>query len=252
MQPFRVLPTVGLPAGTTVLEPGVRTLFTSTIRGPQTRVFTYTDAADGDWTTLVAVTRPPTDDAYDNPASPHGMGCLRAQVGSRAPGDNTADHMAVCRLTLSGSVLGPPGENARIIVQTAVRGQWQPQMFDAGANASNGIGELLRLSIQGKCATAQAASEAPNGTPAWTTLVTRCFDEPLTRQGLTADTGDVLFTGTRHTDAAGRTSFVRATGLSAPVLLGTFGQARAAGVPGTQAYRVDDLSPYLCPACRVR
>jgi hypothetical protein len=244
-QPLRVLPTAQFPAGTKLIEQGAKLLFESRSRGPQSRVFAYKPAGDGDWVALVSVTRPPTDPAHPNAGHARGVGCLRAQAASTRPDDNRADHIAVCRLTEDGGVITGPGENVRISVELSKRGIWMGgHVFDGGDNVSNGYGELLRLEVKGSCATVYSAAEAPGGVPAWRQLRQECFDGPLTLQGFTADTGDVLFVGPTHDGKA-----VRKGSLAPHVLLGTFGQTLQP-YPADQAYRLVDETPMLSAPAR--
>jgi hypothetical protein len=87
-------------------------------------------------------------------------------------------------------------------VETVTAGALKRYSFATGNRASRSAGDVIRMEVRdepagGSCVTGYGSAEnGANGKPIWKPLVTECFAARLPFQGLTAETGDVLFFGT--------------------------------------------------------
>lgn len=205
-QPFRPLREDATLDPNQFYEPGNR-LMLSRPPSMKERVFSsqFVVNSQVEWETIPSTTRESPDSAYPNSRIPQGKGCLRAATEGAGVDDSQLQSINICRETAQGkwNVSKPLGEDAIITVETNHWGKKQNKVFYSSANGSNGIGDLIRMFVttdaQGStCVVAYSASEvAANGVPAWKALTTECYDRPLHYQGLAAERGDVLFSGTR-------------------------------------------------------
>lgn len=149
----------------------------------------------------------------DNPNPHHarGKGCLRAQTA-------LGESISVCRKTQEGAwdVEKPLQEDIAITVEVVRDGSAQTLATAySDAHTSAGAGDMIRLVVNGSCATPFTASEIdPSGSPAWKSVADSvappiCFSGALTLQGVTAEGGDVLFVGTKN-----GSSYVAGSGLT--------------------------------------
>jgi len=235
-QPFRLVPSVTAADESALQEPGQRLLLKQTAAGDQT-VFAYTVAPPSGqslWETIPSTTRPSPNGEYANPRHTRATGCLRAATGYSAQNGN-GDSVSVCRHTFDGNwwTSNPVGEDAIITIELVRNGQRTTQTWDSANRTAGGPGDYVRMYVNNNpsgqsCASLYTASVMGGAEPSWVPLAMHCFSQPLVMQGLSATSGDVLFSGTKRLHSNGMRP-VAATELTTPVRLMTGGGSTAPG-----------------------
>ncbi len=190
------------------------------------------------WETLPSTTRPSPSALHRNPHAARGRGCLRVAT-SAAAFDDATDSVTLCRQTVGGSWFEtkPVAEDAAITIETVRGGIHTLQMVYSSAAGSRGPGDYLRLGVdsakESSCVVASSAGGADDKGPLWVELTRACFPHRFEYQGLVADSGEVLFVGTRRTLGSDDDwQYVSGRDLGPPIPLSC----------GTSVYRVADLT----------
>ncbi len=182
-----------------VNEPGHRILFTKWADGGGASLSAgLAGHPSSRWETTVATTRPATNDNRPNPKRTRGKGCIYARTPDGQYG------IRICRTTADGhwNVSKPLGEDVILSVDVTNGGRTTTSTSYSDGNDMLGAGEALRLDVAqtaaGACVTPWNAAYATSLGPAWQRVMAPvCFPTPLGDQGLYAETGDVVFVGTR-------------------------------------------------------
>ncbi len=143
-----------------------------------------------DWETLPSTTRSSPDSNYPNSRAVYGKGCLRAEGDSQ-------NSISICRKV-------DHWQNAIITVETSRSGVKNVLSFVTNDRTCGVVGDYIKMSVKnnanGKESSVMVYSSSQmmnSKTPQWNLLATEYFETPLTRQGIFAGEGDVLFVGTK-------------------------------------------------------
>jgi len=198
-------------------EPGHRILFT---KGPGVGVATVSAGLAGHpsarWETTISDTRPATDSSFPNLRTPRGKGCVYARSQDGRYG------LRICRTTADGHwyVSKPLGEDIILTVDVTQNGHTTTSTSYSDANDMNGAGEMVRLDVAqtaySSCVTAYSAASAVDDVPQWKYAYRACFPVVLGDQGISAETGDVLFAGTHLATTSATTPPATAPGYFEP------------------------------------
>ena len=192
------IPLYPLNADGAINEPGHRVLFTKYNSVSNTAILPANLGGhpSARWETTISDTRPATDGASPNSKAPRGKGCVYARTFDGRYG------MRICRTTADGhwNVSKPLGEDIILTADVTQNGHVTTTTSYSDGNDMNGAGEMVRLDVSQtattSCISAYTAAYASSDVPHWKFVKSACFPVTLDDQGLTAETGDVLFVGT--------------------------------------------------------
>ena len=191
-QPFRPMDITRFPDTMAFQEPGHR-IFLAAGDSFWTEEST---TAINDWETLPSSTRKTRDQKYPDPYRPYGKGCL---IAESKDGQNA---ISVCRQV-------DLRQNAVISVEVKQKNNTLGQKFITDDNTCGRVGDMIRLLLE-RDSTAQGmnvhvyssshttSSADGDFKPVWNEIYNTRFEQILSRQGLAAHDGDVLFVGTKR------------------------------------------------------
>lgn len=175
-------------------EPGNRIFVHATDKPVFKNITIYERVSD--WETLPSVTRPTPDKKYPNGTKP-GCGCLQAQNTDGQTG------FTVCREI-------DKHQNVIVSVKILEDGIERVKLFKGNYRTAGTAGDYIRMKVEeisdfmGKktqvsiySASSAAIDTTGNVRPIWNLLLSKKVSKSLIRQGILAQQGDVLFTGTR-------------------------------------------------------
>jgi hypothetical protein len=147
-----------------------------------------------DWETLPSSTIPSPVEKYANTKRANGIGCLCMQ-------DDANNFVRVCRAVT-------PNKNAGIIFALHDNDQWKVDSLLLSNDRTSGkVGDYIRMTVDNRNAGGSivhiySASEMEKDAkgiskPKWNLIHTQKCQTTFSKQGISASSGDVLFTGTK-------------------------------------------------------
>ncbi|MDB5281799.1 MAG: hypothetical protein JWO06_874 [Bacteroidota bacterium] len=190
-RPFRPIDSSRFNNPSVFIEPGQRILVSA---DSESFWNTTSNTNLNDWETLPSTTRTSPNKKFLNPLHAYGKGCLKA---STVDGRQS---VSVCRKVNTS-------QNAVVTVKAIDDKMVTKTKFSSNNNTSGRIGDYIRMTVEqteGKgsvvhiySSSVMTKDRAGKLSPQWNKIFSKHFEHSLSKQGIAASDGDVLFVGTR-------------------------------------------------------